>query len=55
MMCQELARALRIQSVRWGTALRSSARWGCHPLDHRVMREKLRDDLNVSWISFPMF
>src|SRR5258708_38777449 len=55
MMCQELACALRIQSFRWGTALRFQRQVGRHPLDHRVMREELRDDLNVSWISFPMF
>src|SRR5258708_3776074 len=55
MMCEELARALRIQSLRWGTALRLERQVGCHPLDHGVRREKLRDDLNLSGIGFPMF
>src|SRR5258707_15714301 len=54
-MCQEPTRAFRIQSLRCGTALRCKRQASRHPLDHRVMREELRNDLNVSWISFPMF
>src|SRR5258706_6970569 len=54
-MRQELACALRIQSFRWGPALHLQRQASCHPLDHRVTREELRNDLDVSWISFPMF
>src|SRR5258707_12188253 len=54
-MCQELACALRIQSFRCGAALRLERQASRHPLDHRVLREELRNDLNVSWIGFPMF
>src|SRR5258706_2151197 len=54
-MRQELACALRIQSFRWGPALHLQRQASCHPLDHRVLRKELRNDLDVSWISFPMF
>src|SRR5258708_27777280 len=53
-MCEELARALRIRSFQWGSALRLSSQGSRNALDHRVVREKLRNQLDVSGIGFPM-
>src|SRR5579871_3065769 len=55
MMCQESTCALRIQSLGNGATLRRKRQASRHPSDHRVMREELRNDLNASWIGFPMF